>query len=315
MMTTFEGELYHTIEHNSLLFLEEGVKRLIETKEKEPRDVMVLSCTDIQISLELAMRAYVLRNRGLESILERKQQGVYTDEEKEKLYNENKLKVIEFEALKNQLKGKGMSAFTKDDFKIIEDFQTYRNKMVHFCCPLEDSELSSLRENLMYYIVRVVLCLLYDNYEDKRPAEYFEELLGYNFYRMLWNDKGYIRAIEQMAKERSVEVGVCPICGRYAYSLDDEFCYFCNIQPQKDEWGRAACLACGKKNTVIYDRLNIHLKGNHHSMPGFCQYCEAHPEIFECPICHQTHWLHSDVNDRMCSDGHCATTKKDYGIQ
>lgn len=311
-MNTFERKLYKTVVHNSLLFLEVGVKRLIGNEKNSLEDTLVLSCSDIQISLELAMRAYVFREKGLESILDRKQQGKYSDEEKVSLYLGNDLKVIEFEGLKNQLKGKEFSVFKKEDFAIIDKFQTLRNKMVHFCCQLEGNELETLRENLMYYVVRVVLCLLFDKYEDKRPAEYFEELLGWDFYRTLINDKGYIRAIEKLAGERCKDVGLCPICSRYAYSIDEEFCYFCNVQPQEDEWGRTECIACGRKNSVIYDRLNIHLAGNHHSMPGMCLHCEAHPEIFECPICGQSHWNFGDKEDWMCYDGHCATDNKDY---
>lgn len=311
-MTEFERNLCHTVEHNSLLFLEEGVRGLLDDGKKSATDSMILACTHIQIALELAMRAYLLRNKGLKSILDRKQQKIGNEAEIEKLYADNKLKVVEFDTMKNLLKGKDVSVFKKDDFKIIEEFQTYRNKLVHFCCPLAEDEMWRMRERLMYYVVRVVLCLLYDNFEEKKPAEYFEELLGWDFYRTLINDKGYITAIEQLAKDTAKEVGLCPICGRDAYSIGEEFCFFCNIQPQDDEWGRTECIACGHKNSVIYDRLNIHNTGNHHSMPGMCQCCEAHPEIFECPVCGQTHWLYSDVYDWMCYDGHCTTKNVDY---
>lgn len=148
-MNTFENSLYKTVVHNSLLFLEDGVKRMVENNEHSLEDTLVLSCSNIQIALELAMRAYILRVKGLDSILDRKQQGKYTDEEKEKLYLDNKLKVIEFDGLKNQLKGKEFNVFKKEDFAIIDEFQTLRNKMVHFCCSLEKRELYELREKLM----------------------------------------------------------------------------------------------------------------------------------------------------------------------
>lgn len=288
------------------------MKRLVKNGERSLEDTLVLSCSNIQIALELAMRAYVLREKGLENILDSGQRGKYSDEEKEKLYLDNRLKVVEFESLKKQLKGKDVSVFKKEDFLIIDEFQTLRNKMVHFCCSLEQEELNDLREKLMYYVVRVVLCLLYDKYEEKKPAEYFEEILGWDFYRTLINDRGYIKAIECLAKESCKDVGLCPICSRKAYSISEEFCYFCNVHPQDDEWGRTECIACGRKNTVIYDRLNIHLKGNHHSMPGMCQHCEAHPDIFECPVCGQSHWNFGDKYDWMCMDGHCTTKNVDY---
>ncbi len=314
-MNKFEETLYQTIKYNSLLFLKDGVKRIIDYGRKELYDIIILSCSSIQISLELAMRAYILREKGIKYLINnKKKDGEYTYAEIEKLYSEKKLYVIEFDAMKNQLKGIGNTTFIKEDFKIIEKFQKYRNKLVHFCCPLAKEELSSFRENLMYYVVHVVLYLLYDNYKNLKPAEYFEELLGYDFFRILWNDCGYIHAIEQLAKEQSKEVGVCPICERNAYSLDEEFCYFCNTYPNDGEWGRTECLACGGKKTVVYDRLNIHYPENHHSMPGFCQHCKAHPQIFECPICGQAHWLYSDTYDWMCYDGHCTTEKKDYPV-
>ena len=211
-MTDFEWTLHHAVEHNSLLFLEEGVKRLVGEANHGEIDAMILACTNIQIALELAMRAYILKNRGLGFIIEKKQKDSNTDEEIEKLYAENRLKLIEFETMKNQLKEKNVSNFKKEDFQIIDEFQMYRNKLVHFSCPLEKDEMCKMRERLMYYVVRVVLCLLYDNFDDKRPAEYFEEMLGWNFFRILNNDQGYIRAIEQLAKDRVDEIGRCPIC-------------------------------------------------------------------------------------------------------
>ena len=189
-MNAFEKKLYKTVVHNSLLFLEDGVKRMVENGGRSLEDMLVLSCSNIQISLELAMRAYVLREKGLGNILDNSQRDKYTDEEKEQLYLDNRLKVVEFDSLKNQLKGKEFSVFKKEDFKIIDEFQILRNKIVHFCCSLEETELDALRERLMYYVVRVVLCLIYDRFEEKRPAEYFEELLGWDFYRTLINDRG-----------------------------------------------------------------------------------------------------------------------------
>ncbi len=60
-MNPFEHRLYNIVVHNSLLFLEDGVKRMVENRERILEDTLVLSCSNIQISLELAMRAYILR--------------------------------------------------------------------------------------------------------------------------------------------------------------------------------------------------------------------------------------------------------------
>ena len=96
-MNDFENMLYSTVVHNSLLLLEEGVKSIIGDGGKFTTDSMVLACTNIQIALELAMRAYILRNKGLEYIIDKKQKKEHTDDEIEKLYASNQLKVIEFD--------------------------------------------------------------------------------------------------------------------------------------------------------------------------------------------------------------------------
>ena len=273
-LSAFERKLVEDIKHNSLLFLERGVRMLMEKNKASQKDRVVLSCTDIQIALELAMREFLIREEGLNHVLDQKQRDKYSEEELIELYEGNNLKVTDFDALKKSLRGMREAPFDREDFKVIERFQNYRNKIIHFSCALKGESLDELEERLIYYVVQIVLRLLYDNYEDKGPAEYFEELLGYNFYQILWGNGGYREAIEKLAAERSTEVGNCPICGSDAYDMANEFCFFCNIHPE-DEWGRTDCLACNGKKTVIYDLLNIHVKGNGHSMPGYCQKCGA----------------------------------------
>lgn len=316
-MNVFEQNIYQTVTHNALLFLKEGVLKLIDTDMHLPEmtlnDVVILSCSQVQIALELAVRAYLIREKGIDSVVDQSYMVKHHKNQSiEQIYECGELKVNDFDSIKNQLRGIRNVFLTKDDFKIIEKFQKYRNKIVHLCYPLQEGELESFRDDIMYYVVRIVLCMLYDNYEHQRPAEYFESLLGYDFYKQLWNDRGYIKAIEKMAEERAVNVGLCPICDRYTYNMDEEFCFLCNVEPMPDEWGRADCKQCGSKRSVIYDKLNIHLKGNGHNMPGLCQKCEAHPGIFECPQCGKTHWMYCDEDEHTCANGHCGTLDIDY---
>jgi hypothetical protein len=321
-MNNFEHTLYDSMVHNSLLFLENGVRILIQSNNENIRDKIILSCSNIQISLELAMRAFILQERGIQSIVDKKHQNSPIDE-LEKLFNDRKLKVLEFEALKNQLKGqefkkqlkdgKMVALFAKEDMDVIDDFQTYRNKLVHFCCHLEDDTLEDLQNRLLYYVVRIVLCLLYNNFEDKNPAEYFQQLLGFNFYNLLWNSEGYEKAIMKLVSERTNNVGTCLICNRKTYDIDEEICYFCNFNLE-EACSRTDCLICDGHNTVVYDKLNIHNPGNHHLSNCFCQHCERQHEIFECPICKQIHWTYFDEEKWSCYDGHCVTKNIDYPI-
>lgn len=304
-MTEFESKLIEMIRRNALLFLERGVRLLTDNDESAIGDRIVLACADIQIALELSLRVFLIRGNGLRYIVDSKRREAPTEAELISLYEGNRLKVTEFDALKNSLRASRNPIFDKDDFKIIDRFQLYRNKIVHFCCHIGEGELSELHDDLLYYVVQIVLRLLLEDFEDKTPAEYFEELLGHDFFNLLWNSQGYEKAVMKLASERSSRVGICPICDKATYDMDGEICYFCNTS-LLGAIGRTDCRACGGKGSVVYDILNIHLDGNHHSMPGFCQKCEAKPLIFECPQCGQSHWMYTDKYDWMCDEGHCA---------
>lgn len=96
----FTHNLYRQIVHNATLYLREGVGKLMEDQTGNMKDNMVLACSNIQIALELSMRAFLLRTKGWNSILDKKQQDRYLKDEIEDLYLSLQLKVIEFESMK-----------------------------------------------------------------------------------------------------------------------------------------------------------------------------------------------------------------------
>lgn len=103
MTTDFTHRIYLQIVHNATLYLREGVEKLLEEHPKNLKDNMVLACSSIQIALELSMRAFLLRTKGWNSILDKKQQGNNTVAELESLYSSLQMKVVEFDCMKNQL--------------------------------------------------------------------------------------------------------------------------------------------------------------------------------------------------------------------
>ena len=123
MTANFTQQIYHQIIHNATLYLREGVEKLLDDKPKNVKDNMVLACSNIQIALELSMRAFLLRTKGWDSILDKKQQSKYTEAELESLYLSLQMKVIEFDSMKKQVKGKGVISLVKDDFEYIDRFQ------------------------------------------------------------------------------------------------------------------------------------------------------------------------------------------------
>lgn len=306
-MSTLEREMYNTVSHNAALFLTEGTKRLFDSKGElvDPLrvDDFVLAVSNIQVAMELSIRAYILSCKGIKPLLYKNDEGK-SEAELRTLYENKKLKVQEFEKISNQLMGLDYQdlKMTKGQRDLMTSFQTYRNKLLHFACPIDDNELHELRDNLLMYCINTVMYLLYDKYSEKLPPEYFSELTGWDFFKTLHFNKAYQKAIKDVAKKSGNTILVCPLCDCEAYSLEEELCYCCGFYG--DYLHRTDCEMCGKKNTVIYD-VGANFVGHPHLYQGFCQFCEEKNAIFECPECHQAYHYYFYDSSTKCDEGRC----------
>jgi len=99
-MTPFEKKIYDTLINNAFLFLSETLKRLLEQDSdgdgKMDTNLITLTCAELQISLELAIRATLVHSYGIKSIL-KNDQSCLSEYEIEELYVNNALKVTEFD--------------------------------------------------------------------------------------------------------------------------------------------------------------------------------------------------------------------------
>ena len=125
-MNVFEQNIYQTVTHNALLFLKEGVLKLIDTDRHLPEmtlnDVVILSCSQVQIALELAVRAYLIREKGIDSVVDQSYMVKHHKNQSiEQIYECGELKVNDFESIKNQLRGIRNIFLTKDDFNVFEN--------------------------------------------------------------------------------------------------------------------------------------------------------------------------------------------------
>ena len=68
-MTHFENKIYKTLINNAFLFLSETLLRLLdrdpEGSGKMNTNLLTLTCAELQISLELALRATLVHSRGI----------------------------------------------------------------------------------------------------------------------------------------------------------------------------------------------------------------------------------------------------------
>lgn len=306
-MTHFEKKIYKTLINNAFLFLSETLLRLLdrdlEGSGKMDTNLLTLTCAELQISLELAIRATLVHSRGIKCILKSNQANL-SESEIEDLYANNALIVTEFDKQKNFLKSQNISRLTKEEFKEIDRFQVYRNKIVHFSCEFTDEQLVELRNEVLYYIVHVVLVLLADTSTGETPAEYLQSKLGLKFYKQVMAYHPYVKAMEKFAAKNANPVWTCIGCFHRTYSPKDDYCYICGYETLAG-YRRVDCGACGTKDSVIYDDWNIHNPGNHHFMHGKCLNCEEDTEVFECPVCGEAHDLSKNFEREYCTPDHC----------
>lgn len=306
-MSEFDAKIYHSLIDNSILFFREAFGRLLQRDNDNfgtiENKLLTLTCAELQISLELAVRAALVRHGGVKETL-KDDQAQLSEEEIQQKYTDKTLKVEDFEKQKNYLKSSGISRLTKKEFHEIERFQLYRNKIVHFSCEFTEEELNTLRDDILYYVVHVILVLLADTSTGETPAEYLQSKLGYDFYDQIKTYKPYINAMEKYAAKNHDKVWTCIGCMHRTYTPEWDFCYCCGYETLSG-YKRADCGSCGTKDSVIYDHLDIHLEGNHHHMHGFCMDCGEHTEVFECPICYQAHDMSLDGVGVYCDEDHC----------
>lgn len=283
-LTKEEDEIHQAIYNNSLIFFRDFVKRLVREddggKDEISNELVVLVVASLQISMELALKAYIIRRSGLVSIID-KVTGQKTHSEILNLFKENKLKSLQFEQLKifvskNQNE---YSSITSTDVEIMTDFQRYRNGIVHLSFNFHEGDYFDLKSDIIYFVVNILVKILSGDHD--RPSEFMENQFG-SYFNQLLNYPPYISAMEKFARTSSDKVFRCILCDRITFGKETDYCYACNFE------GELAgefinCVSCKELNSVMYDHLNISINDN--MMNGRCLNCSNDCTVFKCPTC------------------------------
>lgn len=304
--TEFERCIYRSVVHNAALFLKEGVKILFRDKDFSKSSIdtddFILAVSHIQMAMELAAKSYILYYKGLKYVVHNSQENL-TIEELQQLYENNRLKVQDFDAVIKQLNGLGLNlTLSKSKRKMIESFQTYRNKLFHLTCNIDEHDLDSMRDTLLMYSINTVMFLLFDQYQNERPSEFMAQLTNWDYFNTLQHSMVYRDCMKEIANESGDTILVCPLCEDLAYSKEEEYCYICNFNGS--HLVRTDCEECGGELSVIFDR-GAHLNGHPNVYQGFCQECETKNAIYECPICGSTNHYYFDRSSPKCIEGKC----------
>lgn len=300
-MTTEEQEIHDQIVNNAIVFFKDFIDRITTRdeghKDEISDDVLILSIMSLQTSIELALKALVIKRKGLQGIVEgddvKKTGGEIFD-----LYKRNELWTKGFEKLKKLSKNeKLIPSMNEADYDVINDFQQYRNGVVHCAYKFQEGDYYDLKYDIMYFVTSVLIKVLCSGDDDVMPSEFLEYNLGGRYHKQLISYPPYRQAMRQMAQRHDDETLSCISCDNKTYCKDEQYCYTCNFYGELHSF--RDCEVCSGERTMIYDGLNLAL--NNYTTNGRClkNGCEA--TIFVCPKCETTYNLDDKPLSSCCS--------------
>jgi len=310
-MTLEEKKIKEVLEANSVIFFKDFIDRITSRDNGEEDEIsnelVILSISSLQIAMELAMKASLIEHSGLYELVFSKK-DTHRSKTKQELLNQfenNSLKTLNFENVKNYVRiNEVVSNLDDDDFEIINDFQKYRNGMVHFAYKFSHGDYFDLKYDIIYFAINILIKVLYNKHDDLKPSEFLEYKIGKEHYNKLKNYKPYLFAMEKLARNNSNEVLDCFFCQSHTYAKDAEYCYFCNIDYTGYQFTN--CAFCKSIDTMLYDHLN--LENNYFSTRGNCLVCKSDAILFACSNCDNIYNLETEDHSKICSLEKCINT-------
>lgn len=300
-MTINEEKIYTDLQNNSFIFFKDFIER-ITNKDNQNEDyisneLVALSISSLQISIELALKALVLKKCGLRSLMSTQNSSKTLDELYAEFLN-NSIKVLNFEKIKIFAKANNLiDSIDEDDYEIITEFQKYRNGIVHLSFNFHENDYFDLKYDIIYFAINILIKILCSCDESIKPSEFLEYNLGSEYHKRLINYSPYISAMEKLAIANSFKVYNCMECNNETYSKDDDYCYSCNLTDIAEHC--RDCEFCDEKRSMIYDGLNLELNNN--ETKAYCLNCQNDTYIFLCPECEVTYNLELFDRKEKCT--------------
>ena len=264
------------------------------------RNHKIIAIVNLQMALELAMKATIIENYGIGHIIQNLPEGT-SDVEIQRKYESNDLRIKEFESIKNFLKANRMFDFEKSEYKYMERFQLYRNKLVHFNYNFSEEETEQIEHDIFYILVFLLGTIMSESLHGDNPT-YMQESIDMEQYEQLMQNCNYTKFLSSFIEDTYGKSYYCPICSKH-FLTPSKKCLGClsDISTDTNAFGYINCKVCRAEATVVYDRLNI--QSNKGILRGMCVNCLSDTIVYQCPHCGQAYDLEGFGDN--CMPGHC----------
>ena len=298
----YQDKVIKSLFHNAIIFLNESIRYI--NRGVNNRRNMVLAIINMQIAIELALKASLTNYLGLKKILITKQ-ACLSDESIKQLFENNNLKFKEFESLKNLTRTLQSSIeafdFEKPQYQYMNRFQKYRNQILHSTYNFSESEYTEMEKDLIYVFIHILGVLMGSRDQDENDS-FVQEYLNSNEYSKLVTNPIYNRELQCFLEKEYDKLFFCPYCNtrtvtpiKYCARCLTDFCVSSEI------YAFVRCGWCGEK-MVICDAANIEINSNY--IRGVCLNCGEDTTVYKCPRCHN--YINAELfNFSNCHEDYC----------
>jgi hypothetical protein len=232
----FEKEFAQLLFRNAVIFIDSAIGYI--NKGLDSYVNMLQAIVNLQFAMELALKSSVVSYCGIRTVLVSRQSNL-SDSEIEDLYSANKLKVREFDDIKNFTKGKKhLYNFERKEYQYMELFQKYRNCVLHSAYVFSEQERRDAEKDIMYALIHILGILMSgENTADRHFFGYVncgycgEEMVICDAVNIEYNNN-YIRGY-CLNCDNDTTVYKCPKCGQFinAELFDKTKCHegFCSV--------------------------------------------------------------------------------------
>lgn len=279
-MGIVEELLRKRLQNTFKLYVRHAIEHALNEEACEIDIIQVI--INLQGSLELLTKLYILQKKGWRSIVDTR---FHEKDEEEILSDIGNGKLITSPYWKNMEMVSKEIILNDTDNELIEKFKNIRNQIMHLGVINPSREI--LNESI-WFLVRIINQL---SWQDTLPASHqymansLECLLGEELYNKLITSSCYVDEAVDRAYEFYDDVKRCIQCGKEAWVVngeEDRVCIVCGFRGYEGHFGFTDCPECGNEDSVLYDPLNIE---SNNFIEGKCCLCRQFVQVSKCPGC------------------------------